>query len=278
MARLLLPRSHALLNAVVVTLASFLLPPLELSAQQTRFRYSLFEDSTLPADVRRTIDSMNLADDKVHKCPSRGDTLWVTNRRRPIPAHWLRASLRFGCGFASLPLPVRRRLRDDPASLSYYEAVFWSPSASPDERAAALQLLSWSAEPEYFPLLLHAASEQLPARLPRGDYNASYYAVIALAPYLSFSVEARRLVTRAFFDPWSAIAREAGVLSLAAANDISSRQILRTMRSGWVDEYTRNRAGHVLTHAPCSRGLILVVPGYPTPQDYCKCELPPDYR
>lgn len=262
-----------------ILLALVLLPVLGLRAQAPRFRYDLRDDPDLPADVRRTIDSLQAVSDSVHRCPSRADTLWAGNIRASIPHPWLKASLRLGCRLAGLPNAVRRRLRDDPASLRFYEQVLQAGSGAPEaEQATALLILRWSADPGYFPLLLGAARGQMPGLTPDGDYNAAYNAIIALAPYLSDSVEARRLVRRAAFDPSSKYAREAGMLALATANDTWSQQTLRALSLASVNEYIRGRVTRSLAHTPCPRGFVFVEWFGVEGQDYSKCELPPDYR
>jgi hypothetical protein len=254
------------------------LPICAVSAQGTRFRYDLVDDPTLPANVRREIDSLIAIDDSVNGCLPRSDTLWAANLQAPIPSRWLNASLHTMCGFAGLPNAVRRRLRDDPASRLYYERAYWARETSREARANAVSLLSWSRDPRYLPLLLHAAQSDIPMLLPQGSYNAAYNAIVELSPYVATSIEARNLVERSARHPRSVPAREAGVTALVAANDFASRHALRLLPYGWVSKYHADRIRHVLSHPPCARGLIFVVHMGVEGQDYSRCELPPDYR
>jgi len=256
------------------------LPVLALDAQAPRFRWALRDDPDLPADVRRTIDSMRVSSDRAHRCPPRADTLWAANPRAAIPTYWLEASVRPGCWSVALPNAVRRRLRDDSTSLRFYERVVRLGSgASETGRSAALLNLIWSAEPRYYPLLISLAAEQRPGLTPDStNYNVSYNAIVALAPYLSDSLDARRLVERAAEDRSSKHSREAVLLALATANSDWSRQLLRRLPLAGVDEYIRGRVGRALAHTPCPRGLVFVEWFGVEGQDYSKCELPPDYR
>jgi hypothetical protein len=254
------------------------LPMCAISAQGTRFRYNLVDDPTLPANVRREIDSLTAIDDSVHGCLPRSDTLWASNLAATIPRRWLDASLHTMCGFAGLPNAVRRRLRDDPGALLHYERAYWAPETSREARANAVALLSWSRDPRYLPLLVHAAQSEIPTLLPQGTYNAAYNAIVELSPYVATSIEARNLVERSARHPRSVHAREAGVTALVAANDFLSRHSLRLLPYGWVSQYHADRVRHVLSHPPCARGLIFVVHTGVEGQDYSRCELPPDYR
>lgn len=252
--------------------------PLRLGAQPPRFRWSLRDDD-LPADARRRIDSMRIASDHAHGCPSRADTLWAADPATTIPTYWLEASIRPGCGMTALPNAVRRRLRDDSTSLRYYEGIVKPGTAAPEpQRAAALQYLIYSGEQRYLPLLLDAANKQLPGLTSDSNYNAPYYATLALAAYLSSSRDARRLVGRAAENHRSRYARQAGLLALATSNSDWSRRLLRELSLDGVDEYTRGRITRALAHAPCTGSLVFVEWFGVEGQDYSKCELPPDYR
>ncbi|HEX8904724.1 MAG TPA: hypothetical protein VF771_07785 [Longimicrobiaceae bacterium] len=248
-------------------------------SQPARFRYLLRDDPTWPADVRRRIDSAAAVNDSIHGCPSHADTLWAGNPRVQIPRNWLEASLRTGCAHAALPWAVRRRLRDDPASLAFYAAVArGAVPAGEDGRARAVLQLSWSADRRYFPLVLAAARAGTPAVTPDSDYNAAYHATVALAPYLGISRQARRVVWRAATHPSSKYARQAGILALAAANDRWSRRALARLPLDSADPYVRQRAARALAHAPCKRGTIFVEWFGVEGQDFSRCEPPPDYR
>lgn len=261
-------------------LVLLLLPMHGLAAQPPRFRYDLRDDPDMPADLRRTIDSLNAVSDSVHGCPPRADTLWASNARSPIPTRWLNASVQLGCRHSGLPLAVRRRLRDDPASLRFYERVVKSGNSAPEsERATALTILNWSADSAYFPLFIKAATTQSAGLTSdHSDYNAAYNAILALAPYLADSPAARHLVTRAVADPNSEYVRQAGILALATANDNWSRRTLRALPLTSVNDYVRGEVSRALAHAACPRGLVFVERFGYEGQDYSKCELPPDYR
>jgi hypothetical protein len=251
--------------------------PLLLGAQPPRFRFPL-DDSGLSADVRRAYDSVSIALDIAHGCPSRADTLWAADQRMEIPRYWLEASIKQECSVASLPNAVRRRLRDDSRSLRYYEHVVQhDSSASENARAIALQYLIWSADARYFSLILHAATEQEPGVTPVGDYNVTYRAIVALAPYLSTSRAARRVVERAV-NRSSHYARTAGLNALVSANNAWSRRLLRRQSLADLDDYTRRQVARALAHAPCPPGLVFVEWFGIEGQDYSKCELPPDFR
>jgi hypothetical protein len=246
--------------------------------QPSRFRYPLRGYADLPASARMELDSARAVSDSVHRCPPRADTLWAADRRRPVPRAWLSAALTGGCGHASLPDPVRRRLRDDPASPRFYEAVVRGAfPATEDERARALQQLSWSAERRYLALFLHEARNGAPGLHERGDYNAAYVATLALAPYLHESPTARRVVLRAATDS-AALARRAGVLALAAANTPWSRRALRGISREGIDEHTLGIVERALAHRPCRPGTIYVEWFGIEGQDYSKCEPAPDFR
>jgi hypothetical protein len=171
-------------------------------------------------------------------------------------------------------------LRDDPASLRFYERLVKSGNrARESERATALTILSWSADPAYFPLFIKAATTQSAGFTPNHrDYNAAYNAILALAPYLAYSPAARRVVIRAVADPNSEHAREAGILALATANDNWSRRILSALPLTSVNDYVRGKVSSALAHPACPRGLVFVETFGVEGQDYSKCELPPDYR
>jgi hypothetical protein len=249
------------------------------SAQSERFRFTLMDDPTLPAESLRQIDSLNAVQDSAFHCPPRGDTLWTADHAHSIPTVWLAASVSEGCRIAGLPNPVRRRLRDDPASLPFYEQVVRGGiPASEDQRATAMQLLSWSAGARFLPLFLDEARSVLPAVLKNGDYNAAYRAIEALSQYASNSADARRLILRAAMDRHAPAARMAGVLALAAVNDGWARAQLRALPKGWVDEYTEGEAKRALSHPRCSNGLLFVRHFGIEGQDYSDCELAPDYR
>jgi len=256
------------------------LPVFALEAQAPRFRWPLRDDPELPADVRRAIDSMRLSSDRAHRCPPRADTLWAANPPAAVPTYWLEASVRPGCWSTALPNPVRRRLRDDSTSLRFYERVVRRESAASETaRSAALLNLVWSAEPRYYPLLISMAAEQRPGLTPDGtNYNVSYNAIVALAPYLSDSLDARRVVERAAEDRSSIHARQAVLLALATANSDWSRQFLRRLPLAGIDESIRGTVRRALAHPPCPRGLVYVEWFGVEGQDYSKCELPPDYR
>jgi hypothetical protein len=180
---------------------------------------------------------------------------------------------------ASLPNAVRRRLRDDSLSLRYYERIVQPRSgASETQRSVALQYLIWSADPRYYSLLRSAAAEQEPGVTPDGNYNVAYTAIVALAPYLSKSRDARHVVEHAAVNRSSKYARQAGLEALITANNDWSRELLRTQSLADVDEYSRNRVARALAHAPCSGGLVFVEWFGIEGQDYNKCELPPDFR
>jgi hypothetical protein len=171
-------------------------------------------------------------------------------------------------------------LRDDPASLRFYERVVKSGyKARERERATALMLLSWSADSAYFPLFIKEATTQSAGfTSDHRDYNAAYNAILALAPYLAVSPAARRVVIKAATDRNSEYAREAGILALATANDDWSRQTLGALPLTSVNDYIRGRVSRALAHAACPRGLVFVESFGYEGQDYSKCELPPDYR
>lgn len=261
-------------------LVFLLLPMHGLAAQPPRFRYGLREDPEMTADLRRTIDSLHAISDSVNRCPPRADTLWASNTRSPIPTRWLNASVQVGCLHSGLPLAVRRRLRDDPASLRFYERVAKSGNGRPEvERSMALSILSWSADPAYFPLFIKAATTQSAGLDPDSkDYNAAYTAIIALAPYLADSPAARSIVIRAVANQNSEYARRAGILALATANDEWSRRALRAVSPTSVNSYIKGVISRALAHAACPRGLVFVEWFGYEGQDYSKCELPPDYR
>ena len=150
--------------------------------------------------------------------------------------------------------------------------------SSEESRLGAVLYLSWSADRQYFPLILAAARETTPGLLENGDYNAAYRATIELAPYIGESRAARRVVWSAATHPTSSYARAAGILALAAANDRWSRAALRRLPIVAADEYVRATVARALAHAPCKRGTIFVAWFGIEGQDYSKCELPPDYR
>lgn len=248
-------------------------------SQPPRFRYLLHHAPEVSADRLRQNDSILAVEDRRHGCPSRADTLWASDTRTAIPGHWLEASLRTGCGHAGLPFAVRRRLRDDPAALAYYAGVLRdSIPASEDARAWAVRQLSWSADQRYFPLIQSAAREGTPGLTESGDYNTAYWATVELAPYVSRSREARRVVWSAATHPTSEYARAAGILALAAANDRWSRGALRRLPLDAAEDHARRSALRALAHAPCKRGTILVEWFGVEGQDYSRCEPPPDYR
>jgi hypothetical protein len=250
-------------------------------AQQERFRYTLRDDPTLPADVRRQIDSLQAIHDSIHRCPSRADTVWATDPHQAIPPHWLKASVNQGCAHSSLPDVVRRRLRDDTASLSFYAAIARRAiPATPTERVWALLQLSWSADLRFFPLILEAArSGRSDLDRVADDYNLAYRATIELAPYLHSSREARAVVMRAASAPRSRrYERQAGILALAAANDPTSRAALLRLSLGGLDPAQRATVRRALANAPCLPGTIFVEWFGIEGQNFSKCELPPDYR
>jgi hypothetical protein len=248
------------------------------AAQPPRFRYSL-SDQALPDSVRRQIESQQLRNDSLNHCPHRVDTLWAGDPAAPIPPQWLKASVRQGCAYTWLPLIVRRRLRDDTASLTYFAAVLRREvPADEASRAWALRFLSWSAEPRFYRSLVAAAEEGVPGVLPDGDFNVPYRAVLELAPYVADSASARRVVWRAATNANATYARQAGILALAAANDGWSRRALRRLPLEKLDAYTRGIVDRALAHAPCARGTIFVQWFGIEGQDFSKCELPPDYR
>jgi hypothetical protein len=141
-----------------------------------------------------------------------------------------------------------------------------------------LRFLDWSADPRYLPLFLRIARAGTPDRLPSGDYDIVYNAISALAPYVATTPEARRLVERAAADSRNEIARQAGMLALAAANDERSRRTLRGPPLTSVSKYVRDRVVNALLHEPCAPGTIFVVWLGVEGQNYSKCELPPDFR
>ncbi|MDB4908023.1 MAG: hypothetical protein JWO05_2807 [Gemmatimonadetes bacterium] len=254
-------------------------PVVALPAQTPRFRYDLTNDPPLSPQVRQSVDSARTVSDSVHGCPSRGDTLWTGELRASIPDRWLAASLRPDCGHTALPNAVRRRLRDDPSSLNFYEhVVSGRAKASEAERAKALLMLSWSGDAKYFALLLRVATEQLPGLAPGGDYNASYNAIISLAPYVGGSSKARALIQRQLGPSRSGYARNAAIIALASANDAWSRRMLRASQMTSIDEFILAKVHRALAHAPCPRGSVFVEWFGIEGQDYSKCELPPDYR
>ncbi|HET7457097.1 MAG TPA: hypothetical protein VFJ74_05520 [Gemmatimonadaceae bacterium] len=256
-----------------------LLPAFAAGAQSPRFRYDLRDDTAMPEMYRRARDSALAESDRVNHCPPRADTLWAANPRARLPEPWLRASLSPRCGSNSLPNAVRRRLRDDARSLDFYRGVVESRIAgTEDDRAAALRFLDWSADPRYLPLFLRVARSGAPDTLPSGGYDAAYNATLALAPYLATSREAWQLVVRAAVDRTNPIARQAGMLTLAAANDQRSRRTLRGLPLASVNEYVRTRVLDALAHEPCTPGTIFVLWRGVEGQNYSKCELPPDFR
>jgi hypothetical protein len=260
-------------------LCLILLPAFAANAQPPRFRYDLRDDPAMPEKYRRALDSALAESDSANHCPPRSDTLWAADRRATIPEPWLRASLSLGCRFGDLPNAVRRRLRDDTTSLDFYHGVVESRIAgSEDDRATALRFLDWSADPRYLPLFLRIARAGTPDRLPSGDYDIVYNAISALAPYVATTPEARRLVERAAADSRNEIARQAGMLALAAANDERSRRTLRGPPLTSVSKYVRDRVVNALLHEPCAPGTIFVVWLGVEGQNYSKCELPPDFR
>jgi hypothetical protein len=214
--------------------------------------------------------------DSMYGCPPRGDTIWTHNRHTRIPLHWLEASLKPGCAYSSLPLSVRRRLREDPESLSYYEKVLTGSIAMPEAaKVWALLHLSWSGDARYAPLILAAARSGPPGLLPSGDYNLEYRAVIELAPYVSKSSDVREVVLRAAQDQRSEYARRAGVIALAVANTPWSRNILAELPP---DDFTRDMVARALASQPCSGRTIFVEAFGIEGQNYSRCKQPPDYR
>lgn len=245
---------------------------------QPRFRYTLRNSPDMSANDIRVHDSTVAAELRRSGCPSFADTLWTEDRRAEIPRYWLDASVRRGCAYSLLPLSVRRRLRDDPASLTYYAAVVRRSIPSTEwGRAAAVMNLSWSAKRRYLPLIFAVARESIPA-IVDGGYNASYSAIIELAPYISESLEARRIVWNAATHATSNVARTAGILALAAANDEWSRDALRRISLASANEYVQTKVARALAHPPCGRGTIFVEWFGYEGQDYSKCEPSPDYR
>lgn len=252
--------------------------PLLLGAQTPRFRYTL-NDSGLPAESRHTVDSLNRISDRANGCPPRADTLWTADPRAPIPEYWLEASTRLGCRMTGLPTPVRRRLRDDSLSLPYYEHIARRGSGATEiQRSTAVRNLAWSGDPRYFPLLLEIATTEEPGLTPEGDYDASFHATEALAPYLATSRDARRAVHRAAENRVSKWVRNAGLHALTTANNDWSRRLLRTLSLDDVDQYERDQIKRALAHAPCTSDLVFVEWFGIEGQDYSKCELPPDFR
>jgi hypothetical protein len=260
-------------------LALLLLGGCHHQSDKPRFRYTLRESPDESADDLRVRDSTVAAELRQSGCPSFEDTLWTGDRRAKIPRRWLDASLRFECAYTLLPLSVRRRLRDDRTSLAYYAAVVRRSIPSSEwGRAIAVRTLSWSGERGSLPLILAVASETSPGIVEDGDYNAAYWATFELAPYVSDSREARGVVLRAATHPTSRHARAAGILSLAAANDRWSRDVLRRIPIASADEYVQTKVARALAHPPCGRGTMFVEWFGFERQDHSKCEPPPDYR
>ena len=239
------------------------------SGQAERFRYTL-QHGPHPSTFA--------ASDSIHSCPSRADTLWTNEFANPIPLHWLDASLRLGCNYTHLPLSVRRRLRDDPASLEFYANVVGDEGAPEHKRAWALQQLSWSGEHRHLPLFIAAAQSGKPGILPNGEYNLSYRAINALASFIQRSRQARGLVWAAATNTNSEHARNAGAEALSTANTPWSRNMLRKLDLSKLDAYTRSRVDNALAHPPCRPGTIFAHWFGIEGQNYSKCEPPPDFR
>ncbi|MBB4634619.1 hypothetical protein [Longimicrobium terrae] len=249
-----------------------------------RFQYSLRDTVRSPSDMQRYAglyrrsDSLQAVSDSINHCPPRADTVWAGNRRVAIPQVWLEASVAHGCSGTGLPNLVRRRLRDDPASLPFYEAVARGQGGRDElARAAAVSFLGYSGHRRYFPLLLRIASDETPA-LGEKDYNAAYWATIALAPYLWESHAARRTVLRHAGNMNAPRAREAGIQALAIANSTWSRRHLKAMVPDNPSEYHMRIVGRALSHRPCRPGTVFVERIFIEGQDYSRCEPPPDWR
>lgn len=243
-------------------------------ARATRFQFDLRDSPDLPAAARSAIDSLQAIDDRVNHCPPRPDTLWAADPRGAIPRVWLDASVSQGCRYSGLPNAVRRRLRDDPSSLRYYEAVAGGALPRGEfERATAVVILRWNGRRRFLPLFLRVANGAIPET---SEENAAYEATLSLAPFLNDSRAARRTVLRHASDPSSGRARQAAILTLATANSPWSRRVLERMHGR--DEGTTGFVRNALAHRPCRPGTIFVEWFGIEGQNYSKCEPPPDFR